>query len=221
MQTDITLFVGPTLFGTGIRPETYPNITFKPPVRRGDIAQLAQDESPGIIGIVDGTFHAFPSVSHVELREAMEQGWRIFGLCSMGAIRAAEMQHMGLRPWGKVADIFCSNPDFADDEVTLVHSVDAPFVPLSEPLIHIREFLSQMYLQQEIAESEYRNVLDFMHQQWYGTRTLRVLQDRLLATLRLDKLTPVLADALSNFQSYRIKQTDLLQFVHSKPWLAA
>jgi hypothetical protein len=79
------LFVGPS--AAGMEPELLerPEVVVHAPARRGDIQALVEHNAqPGCIAIVDGTFHSFPSVGHIEIRHAIEQGWKIWGLASMG-----------------------------------------------------------------------------------------------------------------------------------------
>lgn len=213
------IFAGPSLFGTGIDADADGEVRWLPPARRGDIeALLTSRTAPGVIGLADGTFHAYPSVSHIELREAMEAGWSVYGLCSMGAIRASEMRHMGMRPWGQVARMFCEIADFADDEVALVHAAVAPYVPLSEPLVHIRRFLLDAFERGWLDRGRCDRILESLRQRWYGERTLASLGQALHAEMGVQQLPAEMARALAAFNAYRIKQADLLSFVVDKPW---
>lgn len=215
----VHIFAGPSLFDTGIDTEADRRIQWKPPVRRGDIEVLVTDENtPGIIGLADGTFHAYPSVSHIELREALEAGWIVYGLCSMGAIRVSEMRHMGMKPWGRVADMFCDNDSFADDEVALVHGAEAPYAPLSEPMVHLRAFVTHAIEQDWLNRAQGDRVLAMLRERWYGERTLANLRQAICQTLDSQVLPGVIADAIDLFSPYRIKQADLLSFLASKPW---
>ena len=218
MTNKIVIFAGPSLYGANIDQGVDPSIEWAPPARRGDIAALmASPNPPKVIALADGTFHAYPAVSHVELRHALEQGVVIYGLCSMGAIRASEMVHMGMLAWGKVAAYFCTDPDLADDEVALIHGVEAPFMPMTEPLIHIREFLSLMQDTDILTPEQAKSTRLHLQQRWYGERTLRVLREY-LQTLLGERLPPAIVAALSDFRPYRLKQQDLRDFVHQRPW---
>jgi TfuA protein len=217
---DVFIFAGPSLFGTEIDTNSGNGISWLPPARRGGIEELVANVStPGAIGLADGTFHSYPSVSHVELREAMEAGWTVFGLCSMGAIRVCEMRHMGMKPWGKVAHMFCDDANLADDEVALVHDSESPYAPLSEPLVHIREFLAKACQREWLMADQADRVVESLRQRWYGERTLANLRQTLREVLDLDELPTPIAGAIDSFEVYRLKQSDLLSFVNSKPWL--
>ncbi|MBG6249026.1 hypothetical protein JZM30_08540 [Candidatus Symbiopectobacterium endolongispinus] len=83
------LFIGPTSFGMSLS-EVLPSETMVlPSVRRGDIQSLIEKEKASTVVIVDGTYHTYPAVSHVEIKNALQNNWKVWGLSSMGAIRAA------------------------------------------------------------------------------------------------------------------------------------
>jgi len=194
-------------------------ITWLPPARRGDIEQLIAGKLPGIIGLADGTFHAYPSVSHVELREAMAAGWTVYGLCSMGAIRASEMHHMGMRPWGRVAKMFCEDANFADDEVALVHGSEPPYAPITEPMIHIREFCLKARECGWLSVAQAEMVIRNLRERWYAERTIMRVREAISHQLGISQLPTAIDDALGHFKAFRLKQADLNSFVTDRPWL--
>lgn len=218
MSDTIYIFAGPSLYRSGLTPSSFPDVHWLPPVRRGDVARLMEGGlEPGAIAIADGTFHAYPSVSHAEIRGALKAGWNVYGVCSMGAIRAAEMRHMGMMPWGRVAAMFCENPWMADDEVALVHGNEDPYVPLSEPLVHTREFMGWAVgaglLERRLADQ----MLESIQGRWYGERTMALLERQLFQSMDGSVPEPI-REALQEFDRFRLKQKDLSAFVKSAPW---
>jgi ribosomal protein S12 methylthiotransferase accessory factor len=221
--TPVHIFAGPSLHGTPYDDEAPDDfggtVVWLPPARRGDIESLiSQYESPGVIGLADGTFHTYPSVAHVELREAIATGWRVYGLCSMGALRAAEMRHQGLIPFGRVAAAFCGDPDLPDDEVALVHSTEAPFHPFSEPLVHIRAYLQHMHELALLDATQHDEMVAVVRERWYAERTFKLIRQELQRVASPSALAELFS-RLENFAPYRLKQQDLMQFLASKPWL--
>ncbi|MDR0900645.1 MAG: TfuA-related McrA-glycine thioamidation protein [Methanobrevibacter sp.] len=108
---------------------------YKDPVKRGDILK-AISKSPEIIGIIDGVFHQHPAVSHKEIMEAIDQGIIIVGGGSMGALRASELDSLGMKGIGYVYENYANGNIESDDDVAVV------FDPLtgesySEALINI------------------------------------------------------------------------------------
>ncbi|WP_162184907.1 TfuA-like protein [Allokutzneria albata] len=183
------------------------DVEVRPPVRRGDVEALVSTEEPGTLIIVDGTFHNYPAVGHVELRTALEHGWRVWGLSSMGAIRAAEMEVLGMRGYGAVYQRFATDPSFSDDEVALVHASEPPYRPASEPMVHIRSFLNSLVLEGNLSEHHAQEVTASLKNRWYGDRTHQALAE----LLPLDEVLPRLAD-------HRLKTIDLLDFTEEQPW---
>ena len=121
-MTDCYLFAGPSLWPIkeshkGLLDQVY----LRPPIKRGDLVALHDMCVPASVAIVDGVFHQVPAVGHQEIRSLLRAGWRIWGLSSMGAIRAYELREHGMEGYGFVFDWFCQNTDFRDDEVALLH----------------------------------------------------------------------------------------------------
>ena len=218
----VHLFAGPSLSGSRYQDEhgdarrALPEVTWHGPARRGD-AQALLAQPPGVFALADGTFHSYPSIGHIELRDLLEAGWRLFGLCSMGALRACEMAHLGMRPWGVVAQRYVDDPDLPDDEVALVHGAEAPWLPLSEPLVHLRHFLDEMRREGVLDDERARTVASSLRERWYGERTLALLR-RELDAVAAPAAWPRLHAALGEFARYRLKQRDLDQFLDAAPW---
>src|SRR2546423_1317132 len=99
----LVLFVGPTMATSPRARALAKGCVVRRPVRRGDVARLvASRKKPGTMAIVDGVFHDSLAVGHAEIRDALARGWAVWGLSSMGAIRAREMSHVGMRGFGRV-----------------------------------------------------------------------------------------------------------------------
>lgn len=210
------LFVGPTAFGLEQAIKAQPDVLVHPPVKRGDIDRLVSSTTSGNIAIVDGTFHSFPSVGHIEIRKAMKVGWRVWGLSSMGAIRASEMRHMGVNGYGTVYEHYSSDPEFDDDEVTLLHEDGAPFRALSEPLIHIRGFVGDLVAKKNISETSAHEIIKTLKERWYAERTLHKLKKLLIDIGNMS--TDEVQSALYTFDDYRVKSIDLVDFLASRCW---
>lgn len=214
---DCTFFVGPTLQGIEQLKHLQLDVTCLPPVRRGDIEALTAQSPPGRIVIVDGIFHQFPSVGHIELRTALDKGWQVWGLCSMGAIRACEMRALGMRGYGTVYERFVQDEDFTDDEVALLHGPAYPYPSISEPLIHMRFALDDLVIRGELVRGEADAVVEHLSRLWFGYRTLALLRQLVLE--RQPQVETDLLDAwLANFEQFRIKSWDLWKFLQEKPW---
>jgi hypothetical protein len=209
------LFAGPTL--ADVDPALLSEFDLCPPVRRGDVSLLVETVgSPGVLIVADGIFHHFPSVGHAELKLAIERGWKVWGVSSMGAIRAAEMQDFGMNGFGRVFERFATNPDFTDDEVALLHLDGRPYTALTEPLIHVRFFLDSLTERNRINDNQRICVLNGLEPLWFGYRSL----DLLSKLLRIH--TGMTSDEIDverrNFRRYRVKAHDLEGLLKERPW---
>ena len=209
------LFAGPTLNGSASLIQSA-RVKVLPPVKRGDVDRLIARRRLGVIAIVDGQFHQCLSVGHAEIRSAIGRGWQVWGLSSMGAIRACEMRHMGMLGYGKVYDWFCNDADFRDDEVAVTHLPGPPYLPLSEPLIHIRLWLRELVRTGLISPREEKRLLKKLMSMWFGDRTL--LQAREMIVQLQPKHAANVDETLQNFDRYRLKSHDLLNFLREQPW---
>ncbi len=215
----IDLFVGPTMYGLDPHVCQEAGARVHPPVRRGDIARFVADREPGTLAIVDGTFHGYPAVGHRELREAIEAGWNLWGLSSMGAIRAYELRSLGMRGFGLVYQQFLDHDDFTDDEVALMHQAAPPYRPLTEPLVNIREFLRAATAAGRLRAQASAHIATWLAERWFGERTLEQLE-RLLHP-HWNAGPADLGRWMSQFDAHRLKRLDLQAFLAQRPWLRA
>jgi hypothetical protein len=217
MQGRSVLFAGPTISLLSPKLIAATNFEILPPARRGDIAALL-DEAPGRIVLVDGHFHQVLSVGHAELRDALASGWEVWGLSSMGAIRAFEMRALGMKGYGLVYGHFLAEEDFQDDEVALLHAPEWPYEPASEPLVHLRHFVAALERDSLLSFAQAQSVVSNLKGMWYGYRTL----DRMVAVV-LECAGSVAAQIalqhVRNFSGFRIKALDLSRFLSEAIWL--
>jgi hypothetical protein len=217
IKSNCLVFAGPTLVGTNAK-TTLPEVGIElfPPVKRGDIEALVTVRSPGAVAIVDGLFHQCLSVGHAEIRLAVSAGWQVWGLSSIGAIRAYEMRDMGVLGYGKVYEYFNECEDFRDDEVALMHEPQAPYRALSEPLVHIRLWLRELVRSGCLIKRQERRLLDRLMSLWYGDRTLPDVRS-MVVQLIPDRVAKVDA-TLASFDRFRVKCHDLNDFLQERPW---
>jgi hypothetical protein len=211
----VVLFVGPTMATSARARALARSVEVRRPVRRGDIAALV--EAGGRrrdLVIVDGVFHDSLAVGHAEIRAALARGWRVWGLGSMGAIRAREMAHMGMRGFGRVFERFMAEGDYQDDEVALLHEPGRPYRPVSEPLVHLRAAIDHLVTVCALAPTAADTVVADLKSRWYGERTIR----RLFHALRPVLAPAVLDRELRDFDRFRTKTIDLVDFLELRPF---
>ncbi len=142
---------------------------YRPPAKRGDLLRAAQ-EGAAIIGLIDGVFHQESAVAHREILAAVKQGVRVVGASSMGALRAAEMDTLGMVGIGEVYRMYRSGELISDDEVALVFDPETGY-SLSEPLVNIRFTLKQAEADNIISHEAHDALLAAARSLFYPQRT--------------------------------------------------
>lgn len=145
----IIVFLGPSLPPDEAR--RIVDATFRPPAARGDVTQ-AVDDGAEIICLIDGVFFQECAVGHREILSALERGVRVIGASSMGALRSAELDTLGMEGIGVIYHMYRQGVVESDDEVAVIFD-PVSGSPLSEPMVNIRATL------QKAAE---RGILDLV-----------------------------------------------------------
>jgi len=205
---DAFVFAGPSLDERACASAKARGMRVLPPAARNDVLRLAVTRPAGTIILADGVFHEAMAVGHAELREALERGWRVWGVSSMGAIRAFEMRFFGMRGWGRVYAMFERFEDFQDDEVALLHERRPPYRPASEPLVHLRVAAAYLADRGLATSSKASRAIAALKGLWYGDRTVALLEE-LLGDGAPSAVRTRIKSALSDFDRFRIKQKDL------------
>ena len=116
------------------------DVKYSRPVFRCDI-QKAVKKGYNVIGIIDGIFFDKTAVAHKEIIKAIKSGVVVVGGCSMGALRASELDTYGMIGVGNVYEWYRDGVIEADDEVAVATNPDT-FEPVSNPMVNIRETLN-------------------------------------------------------------------------------
>jgi hypothetical protein len=181
----IIIFTGPSLSikeGSKIL-----NADYRPPVKREDISKAIPD-SPDIIGIIDGIFHQYPAVGHKEILEAMNKGITIVGGGSMGALRASELDELGMIGIGYVYNEYASGNIESDDDVAITFD-NITNEPISEALININYKLNKATRKKIITNNEKKELISIAKPIYYPKRTYHnILKKSSLNTYKKEKL---------------------------------
>ncbi len=136
MGSGIVVFSGPTISAEEIRRTLDARVLG--PAKRGDVLSVVC-ENPAAILLIDGYFNSVPSVWHKEILWAMNQGIRVFGASSMGALRAAELTQFGMTGIGEIFEAYRSGALEDDDEVAVAHGDETTgYRCVSDAMINIR-----------------------------------------------------------------------------------
>src|SRR5215471_17317034 len=135
------VFAGPTIRASEAR--TILDADYPGPAAQGDVLRAARAGCVAI-GLVDGYFHAVPSVWHKEILWALSRGIHVYGAASMGALRAAELARFGMKGVGEIFEAFHSGALEDDDEVAVAHGeADSGYRAASEAMVNIRATLGR------------------------------------------------------------------------------
>lgn len=169
----IIVFLGPSLDPESAR--AILDATYLPPARRGDI-QAAASDGARIIGLIDGVFFQDCAVAHREILAALRAGVRVVGASSMGALRAAELDTLGMEGVGEIYRAYREGRIVADDEVALVFDPETG-VSLSDPLVNIRATLDAAVDEGVLDPGAARAILDAGRRLYFPERTYDTVAD--------------------------------------------
>lgn len=223
------LFAGPTL--ALLQQQASPVMSVlaemvqHPPAQLNSVEQLLHHEhSPGTLIIVDGLFGRHAAVSHQELMLAMQQGWQVWGLADIGAIRAYELRHQGMQGFGQVYEQLVQQPQLSDEQIvwhldananqTTQATSDETYTPLAIPKIHCYDWLRQQQADQQLTQTQYTALFQQITHTHYQDLTLVRLQDLVFA----QGLTIPTAELQHQLRHSSIKVKDLDAFLRSPIW---
>jgi len=181
-------------------------VVYKRPIKRGDL-NLALKENPDIIGIIDGVFHQNSAVGHKEILKVIKSGVKVYGASSMGALRASELDSLGMIGVGYVYEQYASGKVDSDDDVAVMLDSDS-LEALSEPLINMNYVFENAMCENIITTQEKEELSTIAKKTYYPKRNYA----QTLAESGLDNKTK---DQLIDFirRSKDIKKEDAKQLL--------
>ncbi len=244
----IFIFTGPTLAPSSAA-ETLDAI-YLPPVKMGDIYRICELFSPRVIGIIDGYFNQVPSVWHKEIHYALSQGIHVFGAASMGALRAAEMQPLGMIGCGEIyrayqhgsLALFDDELFENDDEVAVVHGpAELNYLAASDALVNMRFTLAAAVhsdiIDKDVAQQLISIAGDLFYAQRRYTKVLEIAARKKLPAEQIESLRHWLnenkinqkqldaVELLSAIKTIKsrpgLTQSNQVPFEHTSQWQAA
>ncbi|MDI6644379.1 MAG: TfuA-related McrA-glycine thioamidation protein [Methanobacteriaceae archaeon] len=171
MKENIVVFTGPSLNSN--KAEKILKAEYRPPIKRGDITTVL-NQGVDIIGIIDGVFHQEPAVSHREILDALKKGVIVVGGASMGALRASELDDLGMIGVGYVYKQYKSGAIESDDDVAVVFNPDN-MQQLSESLISIKYNLEMAVKHGIITKDEFSGILRLLKSAYYPKRNYNII----------------------------------------------
>lgn len=183
-RTPIAVFLGPSL--AKHKAERVLQANYYPPVRMGDVYRLMATGVQTIV-IIDGVFHNTTPVWQRELVAAIDKGITVVGASSMGALRAAELDRLGMIGHGQIYQWYRDGVIDGDDEVSLLHADEAlGYQSISEPMVNIRYNLGLAVERSVLTSSQASTLLSLVKARYFGDRSYHLLlQSALVMELAL------------------------------------
>lgn len=181
-------------------------VIYKRPIKRGDLGHDIK-ENPDIIGIIDGVFHQNSSVGHKEILNVLNKGITVVGASSMGALRASEMDSLGMIGVGYVYDQYRSGKVASDDDVAVMLDSET-LEALSEPLINMDYVFTNAVDENIINETQKDELIRITKSTFYPKRNYS-------QTLNSSDLDDETKNKLINFirSSVDIKKEDAKELI--------
>jgi len=214
----ILVYLGPSLPVAKAR-EILPSAIYRPPARQGDIVTDVVTYSPSRIILIDGEFRQNLSVWHKELVYALQYPGieAIYGASSIGALRAAELDYLGMIGIGQIYEWYRDGVTEDDSEVALSYaardSLDGPvYFPSTIPLVNIRaavEHYEREFPGEPVAIAA-REFLESARKVFYMERTSQVCEQLWEARCgigfpSIDQKRIDAVHALTDFSTYQPK----------------
>lgn len=143
-------------------------VIYKKPIKRGDLGHDIK-ENPDIIGIIDGVFHQNSSVGHKEILNVINKGITVVGASSMGALRASELDTLGMTGIGYVYEQYATGKVASDDDVAVMLDSET-LEALSEPLINMEYVFENAVSENIITENQKDELIKIAKSTFYPKR---------------------------------------------------
>jgi len=167
-MTEIVVFTGTSL--SWEEAGSLLDADYRPPVKRNDINILMDKGGPDIIGIIDGIFFDRAAVAHREIIRAIKAGVTVVGGCSMGALRASELDTHGMIGVGRIYEWYRDGVVESDDEVAVTFHPET-LEPLSVPLVNMRTTLEHAVVNGVLDPALGDALLGIARSMYYPDRT--------------------------------------------------
>uniref|UniRef100_UPI002455BD0A TfuA-like protein n=1 Tax=Nocardia abscessus TaxID=120957 RepID=UPI002455BD0A len=205
MQT-LHVFTGPT-----ISPEEVlaisPRARIMGPIAHGDLFDPSI-RAGDIVLIVDGLFHHSATIRHKEIVGALDRNVVVAGAASIGALRAADLEPLGMIGYGEVFTAYRDGTICDDAEVAVVHAPDGDQRAQTIPMVNARAMLASAVAERMLAHEDLATALRAIRDVYYAERTVGHTL-RMLATAGFDELADWLGRRLDDDPSFGdIKKRD-------------
>jgi len=212
----VLVFSGPTI-APAEAAQLLPEARCLEPAAQGDV-WLACRERPAVICLIDGYFEHVPAVTHKELLWALQQGIRVYGAASLGALRAVELSPFGMVGHGAIYQAFACGELEDDDEVAVAHTDAADgFRAVSEALVNLRATLARARQLGVLSALGHDRVVAAAKRLFYPDRTLaRAIDESELEANERSALSTWARERSQRVDQKRVDAESLLRHVQGE-----
>ena len=165
-----------------------PQAVFRPPIRRGD---LYRDRILrfSVFLIIDGVFAQEEAIPPREVVDVLQDGGRVLGASSMGALRACDCAVAGAQGIGTLYRLFRTGAINSEDEVAVTFRPDRPYPALTLSLASVRIALRRAVRGGMIDRADARRLAEAAAGHHYSDRTWDALSKAISSPIPADVLT--------------------------------
>jgi hypothetical protein len=212
------LFIGPSLPPAELAGLLEVDVDIRPPVKRGDMDALSP--AVGLVVIVDGVFLSEQAVSPREILAALRRGVRVIGASSMGALRAAELDALGMEGIGEVYRMYASGEIDADSDVALTFHPETGRA-VTEPVVNVVYLLRLAVAAGALAAAEAAEVLRIARSLYFPDLTYPYLIRRTRAALPAATVDRLAAFIVAHASEGDVKRLDAITAIRRLNEVAA
>ena len=159
--------------------EILPDAIYRPPAKQGDIVSDVANLSPTHILVGDGEIHSNLSVWHKELVYALQYPSvkAIYGFSSIGALRAAELDWIGMIGIGEIYQWYRDGVTENDAEVALIYAENnGVYHSQTVALVDIRAGVAHYKREHPDQADRAQTFFEAMQKVYYADRTPSVCE---------------------------------------------
>ena len=185
MEKNTILFAGPSLYG--LETKKYEWLDICGPACQSDIYSIINYRSYKRIILADGLYKSIPAPWHKEILMALEMNIEVYGVASLGALRAAELDVYGMKGSGQVYEYIRSNI-VDDSEVAVVHKPERnKWEAMTLAHVEVKYWGEEMRRQGKITNETYEHINNWSRQTNFERRTKKGLIKEMGLTINNSK----------------------------------
>ncbi|GAA0333501.1 TfuA-like protein [Streptomyces blastmyceticus] len=165
----VHVFVGPSC-PSSLMLKDYPEFLLHEPVKHGDLFSAALT-AEDVIVIVDGVYHHRLALRHKEILDALARGVTVLGAASIGALRAAELDTLGMIGVGNVYRWYRDGVFEGDDAVSVAHRETGSLASINVPLVNLYAAILAACDSGVLRQEAARSLMACLEREYYPLRT--------------------------------------------------